>query len=443
VTHVALEGLDGVPWGALQHAYGEARDVPDLLRALATEPEDRAETWRALRSNLIHQGTVYEATSRAVPFLIRLAESPDVAARDEILQYVVELAGGHGSMPEELAPAGDALARAEADRSVADVRAVQQAVADGAPAYLRLATDVDSDVRAQAAHALGRCRSRAAEVLPQLRALVAGESDARVAASLVCALAIVGGADEAARLRLEDDSSVVRFAGAFALLRVAGPAAPNRCVTTVVAALDGKDDDLSTFEDVPYSSGTLAADACLALCGLGSALSGDALRRVCEALPTIDDEGAACSLGVALLTHVFEPPAAGLWATLASRPAPRRLEELDAPRLQVLRGVAEARAGWMPYEMRFTLTALGLPGDRGALRAFLGLAPDHEGNPLERLMSLQSHLRALMAAQDGEEVSGIANNLRAMGIDVPGLGVEDGQEDDNEDRDVQDDEKGL
>jgi hypothetical protein len=31
-----LEGLKGVRWGELSHAYGPADDVPDLIRAVAS-----------------------------------------------------------------------------------------------------------------------------------------------------------------------------------------------------------------------------------------------------------------------------------------------------------------------------------------------------------------------------------------------------------------------
>lgn len=32
-----LEGLDAVEWGKYEHAYGPAVDVPDQLRALASD----------------------------------------------------------------------------------------------------------------------------------------------------------------------------------------------------------------------------------------------------------------------------------------------------------------------------------------------------------------------------------------------------------------------
>jgi hypothetical protein len=59
-----LEDLDSVDWKNLGHAYGEASDVPDLIRALASPAKkSREDAWHHLYSNVWHQGTVYEATA--------------------------------------------------------------------------------------------------------------------------------------------------------------------------------------------------------------------------------------------------------------------------------------------------------------------------------------------------------------------------------------------
>ena len=68
-----MEGLDDVPWHELNHAYGSAEDVPGLLRQLKTWPPDKrgeGSPLYALFGNIWHQGTIYQATGYAVPFLI-------------------------------------------------------------------------------------------------------------------------------------------------------------------------------------------------------------------------------------------------------------------------------------------------------------------------------------------------------------------------------------
>lgn len=67
---VPLEELDRITWDELTHAYGPASDVPALLRAVLQGGEDADEAWNDLHGNIWHQGTVYEATAPAIPFLL-------------------------------------------------------------------------------------------------------------------------------------------------------------------------------------------------------------------------------------------------------------------------------------------------------------------------------------------------------------------------------------
>ena len=69
--------LDDPRWRELRHAYGDAGDVPALLRSLAlsTEPKagHRTEPWFTLWSSLCHQGDVYTASYVAVPHIVQIA----------------------------------------------------------------------------------------------------------------------------------------------------------------------------------------------------------------------------------------------------------------------------------------------------------------------------------------------------------------------------------
>jgi hypothetical protein len=81
----ALDELDQVDWNGLQHAYGKgvvslgaanvslgiAGDVARSLAALRAGPS--IAIGEGLYSNICHQGTVYEATAYAVPFIAAVA----------------------------------------------------------------------------------------------------------------------------------------------------------------------------------------------------------------------------------------------------------------------------------------------------------------------------------------------------------------------------------
>ena len=91
-----LENLDSIRWDELEHAYGEASDVPQMIRYLASpDAEVREGALWSLYGNIWHQGTVYEATAYAIPFLLELLEQSVVEDKHAILIYLSNLAFGN------------------------------------------------------------------------------------------------------------------------------------------------------------------------------------------------------------------------------------------------------------------------------------------------------------------------------------------------------------
>lgn len=98
--------LDSPDWAGLEHAYGSAADIPDLLRQLEASPQlsgaSEDEPWYSLWSSLCHQGDVYSVSYAAVPHIVRIA----VGNREPIafdffsLPACVEIARATGRGPE-------------------------------------------------------------------------------------------------------------------------------------------------------------------------------------------------------------------------------------------------------------------------------------------------------------------------------------------------------
>lgn len=98
--------LDDPRWRELRHAYGNAADVPDLLRALArsTEPKEgsRDHLWFSLWSSLCHQGDVYTASYVAVPHIVHLASETKALVDFAFFQLptAIEVARRSGRGPD-------------------------------------------------------------------------------------------------------------------------------------------------------------------------------------------------------------------------------------------------------------------------------------------------------------------------------------------------------
>ena len=101
--------LESPRWSELQHAYGQASDIPALLKQLADVPDssDDKEPWFSLWSSLAHQGDVYSASFAAVPHVVQALASYPIKADFTYFQFPawVEICRKKSgvSVPEDIA----------------------------------------------------------------------------------------------------------------------------------------------------------------------------------------------------------------------------------------------------------------------------------------------------------------------------------------------------
>jgi hypothetical protein len=164
------ERLNGIAWSELNHAYGDAGDIPDALLALFdARKKVRAEALRHLRHSLNHQGFPENATPVAITFLLMILQSPGVQDRDALLHFLSELSNGHrmtqlGHLEEMTLSAW----RPE-EPLVTIYRRVYEEVCLGIPAYLSLLDDPDEAVVQQALYLLAWLSPAAPKLAPVLR----------------------------------------------------------------------------------------------------------------------------------------------------------------------------------------------------------------------------------------------------------------------------------
>ncbi|MGP4101579.1 hypothetical protein ACTWPW_44460, partial [Nonomuraea sp. KM90] len=186
MTTAALDGIDDIDWGSLEHAYGSAEDVPQTLRDAVGEDDGVAEeAIDELFGSVFHQGTLYGATPWAVPFIARLAADPGTRRRHRLVHLLGAIASTDDAAPEVLEDVSAALAR-ETGR------------------LLPLLDDPDAELRHAATYLLGNLpRESAAEVMPALRARRSRESSPYVLAGLLAAAARLDPPESAAWLTAE------------------------------------------------------------------------------------------------------------------------------------------------------------------------------------------------------------------------------------------------
>lgn len=187
-----LEGIDDVDWSKLTHAYGEASDVPALLRQLASTDAGQRESARhALHGNIWHQGTVYEATVQAVPFLVELLAAPTLEDKAELLIFLSLCANGnsycdvHQQLPLLKDKAETEEWKTQLKRELDWVNRTRAAVIAGQEIYERLLTHSEANIREAAGFLLASLDRPAPETAAALWEQFEREADERCRASLL------------------------------------------------------------------------------------------------------------------------------------------------------------------------------------------------------------------------------------------------------------------
>lgn len=347
-----LGNLDAIDWKSLRHAYGEASDVPKLIRALVSDhPGKREGALDALFSTIWHQGTVYSASPAAVPFLVELLDADAQEDLPAILELLAHLATGTPDEDED-APSNAATA-------------AREAVARGLPIYVRRLGHPEPAVRVAAAYLLGLFAVD--EARAPLRAVVEDDSEPAVRAVAAFALACVADPARADELRelLVDRSEhpAVRLYAGLGLARGGAPlTGPHLDALAdlvedvdLFGQLDELHDNAARMSYGPLADGLLRlpADARLRLA--------PALGRALEAVRGRD----ALGLATALLGLVF-----------ADGALPADAAGLGDVQRAALASLVRAPAAWRYANIGVALRDIGLSPaltERTALAGWLGV----------------------------------------------------------------------
>ncbi|WP_436522344.1 hypothetical protein [Actinoplanes sp. HUAS TT8] len=195
-----FDGLDDIDWASMEHAYGPAEEVPDLIRGLIDpDPAVREESLDEMYGAVHHQGDVYECTVAAVPFLLEALLDPHRPGRGDIAGLLTSIAEQH--------PADPLVHRAHA------------LVLAAAPALAGLAGDPDPELRAALPPLLVVVSAALPGLADRFFTQLTTEPDAEIRQTLLDALGKLGGPGILDRLLAVDGPASTRVAALIAVAR--------------------------------------------------------------------------------------------------------------------------------------------------------------------------------------------------------------------------------
>ncbi|MEQ8221714.1 MAG: hypothetical protein ABRQ37_05390 [Candidatus Eremiobacterota bacterium] len=371
-----LENLDKIPWETLEHAYGEAADVPGLIRKLASKDiKEREDALWHLYGNIWHQGTVYEATSSAVPFLIELLENP-VPDKDKILVYLSNLASGYSYLDvhQNMSFYDERRDKEEFKKQLLKehewVIKSHEAVLKGCPVYRKLLQDEEPSVRAASAYLLGIFPEKADENLPVLKSHINNEVNEMVLAACVFSAGLLSGKKDEDWLKeiLNSPSPFsVCIAAAMGLARVIPEHMPGEGLELLIEGTVNPGNAKDIFKKFPWDDSDVQTYCCELL-----AITGKKSEKVLPALIKAMDDVTpyeSWSIVNAILHLVFNGKALEKNMTA---------EELSKEQKEALTAIAKSKKFWKGFDkgtmvcnVMEIMKSFGLPQRPEKLQAFL------------------------------------------------------------------------
>jgi hypothetical protein len=389
-----FDTLDTIDWPSLETAYGTAAAIPAALRNLASPDEEvRTAAWETLWSELEHQGTVYQASAYAAPYLVAWLTEPQGAEKLDMVTLLAILARGNSYKRQHLNLTDeqrkqDPLFQQEMAEEIRWVELTHQAVREGIDLYLAFLDEQDLQVRMATTYLLASFPEDQERLTPPLQTYLMQETDERMIACLLLSLGqlSLATADSSALLMpylTAGDTPLVRFCAAMALTFLLKEAIPKEVVFVFFTVLTDPVSVKVAYDELPitWADGTVPFHALDFLRWLTPSRHCDLIiGRLVDLLPMLDEiivgEVADHLLHVAFHWEEFELPPQVVREHLTAEQ--RAILHAFAARdyLWVAEQESQNRGIWSG--LRQDLRFLDLPSTQQDLRAFLALETPQE-----------------------------------------------------------------
>jgi len=394
-----FETLNTIDWPHVESCYGTSEEIPAAIRGLVSaEASVRDRARETLWMSLEHQGSVYEASALAVPFLLAILADPQTQDKGQLVHFLAHLGCrglylGHWyedlqtrlvlqSLKEDepyfSQDATDRYRRWEDD--------THQGFREGLHIFLPLLSDPDPAIREEVAFLLATFPEDRSRLLPPLITQLQTETNEQVQCSLLLCLGyLLTPTPDASQLLLhyleEGETKLLQFTAARALCTLLKAQTPEKVIQVLFEVLTHPHPLQPSYEHLSplWGSGWIHAKALYYLDQLTSSpYQMLMLERLIELFPTLDE-------------HV-DLDCADLLVRVAFYEKQFRLQphitftDLDPIQQSVLRTLAARETPWVGdyprWDIHFqtqvhtppavgAVVCVGLPATRHGLQAFM------------------------------------------------------------------------
>jgi hypothetical protein len=394
-----FETLNTIDWPHAQSCYGTSEEIPAAIRELVSADASVRDRARGtLWMSLEHQGSVYEASALAVPFLLAILADPQTQDKRQLVHFLAHLGcrGLYLGHWYENLQTRLVLQRMKEDKTVFSQDArdrhrrweedTHQGFREGLHIFLPLLSDPDPAIREAVAFLLATFPEDRSRLLPPLITQLQTETNEQVQCSLLLCLGyLLTPTPDASQLLLhyleEGETQLLQFTAARALCTLLKAQTPEKVVQVLFEVLTHPHPLQPSYEHLSplWGSGWIHAKALYYLDQLtASPYQMLILERLIELFPALDER--------------VDLDCADLLVRVAFYEKQFRLQphitftDLDPMQQSVLRTLAAKETPWVGdyprWDIHFqtqvhfppavgALVCVGLPATRRGLQAFM------------------------------------------------------------------------
>jgi hypothetical protein len=380
-----FDTLGTIDWPRLETAYGTAEEIPGALRNLASPYEEVCAAARQmLWSELEQQGTVYQASAYAAPFLVAWLPEAQGEEKPDLVTFLARLARGNSYKRQHLNLTDeqrqqDPVFQQEMAEEIRWVELTHLGVREGMDLYLSFLDDQDLHVGMTTTYLLASFTEDQEWLIPALQAHLERETDERMMGCLLLSLGqLLPATEDSSALLMPylttGDTMLVRFCAAMALFFLLKDAVPEEVVPVFFTVLTDPALVQTSYDALPWAGRAVQFHALEFLHRLTFSRHRDLIVGwLVELLPTLNEtmvgEAASCLLHSAYHWEEFGP------APQVAR------EDLNTEQRAVLSAIAACNHLWVVEQVlpgqevwsgiQQDLLFLDLPTTQQDLQAFL------------------------------------------------------------------------
>ncbi|MDW3192396.1 MAG: HEAT repeat domain-containing protein [Cytophagales bacterium] len=381
-----LDGIDEINWQHLKHAYGVASDVAKDIRNLTnTNEKTRESALYNLYGSIFHQGTRYEATPYAIPFIYELIESEHVKNRHELIEFLINLALGYEDnyLPEGIDPKKfrknllDSEARLTTEQrevnekygySILALIDCYNFVEEGISILLNCLKHEDESIRIAALYAIAWFPEKSENTTPAILEILSSSQEEMELATGILTLGLLSKQSASPidlsvlQYHMNSDSALLRISAAIALAR--NPIQMD--VLNILIEGIKSETSLSEVEGMLFNEGNISGYASLTLSKYGKSEKDKIIPVLCESL-IVADTYQSLDITHALLEFINDKKTVLI--------KDEKLEDLNQLELLALNAIYE-HGGWTVGGGGFVnyfnlLKSGGVPDSKSGLGEFL------------------------------------------------------------------------